>query len=217
MNNILFIGNSYTFFNDMPLIFKALCKENGKECEISSLTKGGRRLVENKTKNDEFSKKVRDTVLGKKYGAVILQDQSLIAVDDPDGFFEGVKYHLETVQAERYILYATWGRKEGSDKLDERSLTSAKMNSIISMRYSSVASKLGCEVSPVGDIFEAIKNRYPELELYNDDKSHPSYLGSCASALIHYKTVFGAMPESFKAFDTDSDIIAKIITLVADI
>ena len=29
MKKILFIGNSYTYFNDMPDIFARICKENG--------------------------------------------------------------------------------------------------------------------------------------------------------------------------------------------
>lgn len=35
----LFIGNSHTFFNDMPNIFKEICKENGIDMQVAMLTK----------------------------------------------------------------------------------------------------------------------------------------------------------------------------------
>ena len=31
---ILFIGNSYTYYNDLPAILKALAEENGKAVEV---------------------------------------------------------------------------------------------------------------------------------------------------------------------------------------
>lgn len=31
----LFIGNSHTFYNDMPNIFKEICKENGIDMQVS--------------------------------------------------------------------------------------------------------------------------------------------------------------------------------------
>ena len=37
----LFIGNSHTFYNDMPNIFKEICKENGIDMQVAMLTKGG--------------------------------------------------------------------------------------------------------------------------------------------------------------------------------
>ena len=31
----LFIGNSHTFYNDMPNIFKEICKENGIDMQVA--------------------------------------------------------------------------------------------------------------------------------------------------------------------------------------
>ena len=199
------------------MVFEALCKENGKLVTVSSLTKGGRRLIENKTKNDDFSISVREAVAGKEYSVLILQDQSLIAIDDNEGFENGIRHHVETIKADRYVLYATWGRKDGSDKLTERSLTSSEMNSILSREYHRVAKLLGCEVSAVGDTFEAIKTTCPDLELYKDDKSHPSYLGSCVAATVHYKTIFREMPASVKAFDITEEIADRILSVITTI
>lgn len=44
MHERLFIGNSYTYYNDMPKLFETLCRENGKDVTAYSVTKGGREL-----------------------------------------------------------------------------------------------------------------------------------------------------------------------------
>ena len=41
--NILFIGNSYTYYNNMPKMLEALAKENGKKLCVNAVTKGGRK------------------------------------------------------------------------------------------------------------------------------------------------------------------------------
>ena len=43
---ILFIGNSYTYYNHMPEIFERLARENGKEVQVFSVTCGGHKLYE---------------------------------------------------------------------------------------------------------------------------------------------------------------------------
>ena len=42
--NILFIGNSYTYYNDMPQMLAELAKENGNDVSVDAVTKGGRKL-----------------------------------------------------------------------------------------------------------------------------------------------------------------------------
>lgn len=37
----LYIGNSHTYFNDMPKIFADICRENGVDMQVTMLTQGG--------------------------------------------------------------------------------------------------------------------------------------------------------------------------------
>lgn len=41
---ILFIGNSYTYFYDMPKLFEGLARANGKNVQVYSVTEGVRKL-----------------------------------------------------------------------------------------------------------------------------------------------------------------------------
>ena len=115
----LFIGNSYTFFNDLPKILEDLSRENGKDLTADSVTKGGRHLYQNLAEEDEYGEKVKSLIKTNEYDALFLQEQSFFAIVDFDKFLFGVESLKNLVSAKRTILYATWGRKSGSSKLEE--------------------------------------------------------------------------------------------------
>ena len=64
----LFIGNSHTYYNDMPGIFKEICKENGIDMQVTMLTKGGMGL-DYHADNEQ----TRFNILYGDYDFVILQ------------------------------------------------------------------------------------------------------------------------------------------------
>lgn len=193
--NILFIGNSYTFYHDMPKLLEALALENGMEVRVDSVTKGGRRLYENLAAEDEKHLRIEVLVSENSYDVLFLQEQSFFALVDYEKFEYGVSRLIDAVKAKRNILYATWGRKSGSDVLKKHGWTSQEMTFGLDAAYRKAANACGAEVSPVGMCFYRIAERYPALELYDADLSHPSYLGSCVAALAHYRAIFGELPE----------------------
>ena len=40
--SVLFVGNSYTYFNDMPHMFAEICRSSGADVEVTMLTHGGK-------------------------------------------------------------------------------------------------------------------------------------------------------------------------------
>ena len=49
---ILMLGNSYTYFFDMPKILQALFDDNRVNAKVDSVTAGGRRLAQNVDEGD---------------------------------------------------------------------------------------------------------------------------------------------------------------------
>lgn len=211
---ILFIGNSYTFYNDMPKMLSELAIENGEELEVDSVTRGGRKLYENLAEGDENNAKIRALVKEKSYDVLILQEQSYFALIDYAEFERGVKELIELVGAKRVVLYATWGRKTGCDLLPKYGWSSAEMGEKLFAAYSSAAKVCGAEVSPVGLCFNKI-NAGGGLELYNPDLSHPSKAGTALGVLCHYKRIFGEMPESYESLGLEAEEARIIIDTVA--
>ena len=207
---VLFIGNSYTYYNDMPEIFRLLSVENGIEVSVYSVTKGGRKLFKNLDPCDENNERIRDIIKNGGCDVLFLQEQSHLPISDYDAFENGASAIKDLVKAKRTILYSTWGRKRGAYLLTELNLSSEEMTDKLGERYSDLAAKIGAEVSHVGTCFKFIAKKYPELELYNPDLSHPSYLGSAVAAACHYYTLFAKKPLNFSHLSLTCEEIAAI-------
>ena len=219
--NILFIGNSYTYFSDLPTLFSSLCAANGQEVRVDSVTCGGRRLYENLNEfmsdfnpDDEYSKKISELVEETEYDVLFLQEQSCLPILNPQMFLAGVVGLSTIIGAWRTVLYATWGRADGSDTLAHFGWTRESMTKGLYDAYCQAAEIAHAEVSPVGLCFAALVESHPEIDLYDPDKSHPSYAGTCVAALSHYKTVFGEMPRDLSALKLESDAAAVLAEAV---
>ncbi|MBQ9780387.1 MAG: hypothetical protein IJW00_05535 [Clostridia bacterium] len=222
--NILFIGNSYTYFYDLPELFAALCRQNGHDVRVDSVTAGGRKLHECL---DDAHEKLHPTdglavriaeLLGEvKYDVLILQEQSCLPYHNTDLFCVGAKGLATIVGADRTVMYATWGRMDGSEDLAYFGWTRESMTKGLYDAYCKAADLIHGEVSPVGLCFARTVATAPEIDLYDPDKSHPSYLGSCVAALSHYMTVFGEMPHDLSTLKLDNEVAAKLTAIVEDV
>jgi hypothetical protein len=222
--NILFIGNSYTYFSDLPELFGALCRANGREVRVDSVTAGGRELHEclDETREklhptDELAKRVGELIGEVKYDVLILQEQSCLPYHNPELFWAGAVGLCSIIKANRTVMYATWGRLDGSEDLEYFGWTRESMTKGLYDSYCKAAELVGGEVSPVGLCFAKAVESLPEIDLYDPDKSHPSYAGSCVAALSHYKTIFGEMPANLSTLKLDGEAAAKLAALVDEV
>ena len=207
---ILMLGNSYTYFSDMPRILSALLTDNGVENRVDSVTVGGRKLYENLNPEDDSHQKIKALCELDQYDALILQEQSYFALVEYEKFLEGVRGCADLVNAGRTVLYATWGRKQGSELLAARGWTSAGMTAFLAEAYERAADEIGAESAHVGKCFAAIAAAHPEIELYDPDLSHPSYIGSCVAALVLYKTLVGNLPTGTQCLQLDEQTALQI-------
>ncbi|MBR4866996.1 MAG: hypothetical protein IKU11_09915 [Clostridia bacterium] len=198
--NVLFVGNSYTYFNDLPGLFAELCLANGREVEALSVTRGGRRLIQN-LEGDEAAKELGALLQETAVDVCFLQEQSTLPIVDYPKFEEGVLGLTEKYRERvgKFVLYMTWGRKEGAEFLAEHNLTREEMTNGLAQAYEKAAARAGAEVSPVGRRFWAAGQVEPRLALHDPDKSHPSPVGTCLAALVHYATLFGELPAAIPA------------------
>lgn len=211
---ILFIGNSYTYYNNLPQLLENLINENEMDIEIDSLTVGGRKLYENLSLDDEKYIELCNLLTKNSYDILFLQEQSFLPLLDYCTFEKGVADLINLIKAKRNILYVTWGRKDGANILKEYGLTNETMTIKLNTAYQKVAFEYNCETSLVGLYFNYITSHYPILNLYDDDLSHPSYLGSCLAALIHYKTIFKTLPNVYSTLKIDNEILETFISVL---
>lgn len=178
---VLFVGNSYTYYNEMPAqIFEPMAEDAGCPCEVTAVTRGGYRLEQFADPENEEGKRLREVIAGKHYDYVVLQNQSCQPITEPEAFEAGVAGLKELLQeqAEYFVLYATWGRKPGCEMLEQLGMSSEEMTAQLDAAYTKAGERFGMQVAHVGLAFEAYLQEHPDAELYNPDKSHPSVLGS---------------------------------------
>lgn len=196
--NVLFIGNSYTYFHDLPAVFGALANENGKNVTAYSVTRGGRKLCQFTDTEDDCTKELSAVLVeNPPFDAVFLQEQSLLPYRDYEMFFGGAKHVADTVRAagaKRLLFYVTWGRKPGCPTLDEMGWTHESMTDGLADAYGRAAEVLSMECASVGAAFHKIVAEHPDIDLYDPDGSHPSYMGTALASLVMYKAVFGEVP-----------------------
>ena len=185
MKNILFVGNSYTYYSDMPhALFAPMAAQAGLDCTVTSVTVGGCTLERFANENDGPGKKLRAAIAGAHYDLVVLQEHGIQPVRDFDSFEKSAAALLELLQpqAEKFLFYATCGRKTGHSDLELLGMTQAQLSEALARAYDAAGEKFGVPVAHVGCAFAAYTAAHPEAELYDPDLLHPSLLGSTLAA-----------------------------------
>ena len=196
---ILMIGNSATYYNDVPGILSNLISENGIDAVVHSATKGGARLSNALSEETPQHEKLCSLLSENKYDVLFLQEHGIHGILDVDGFKASAAELCRIVGAERIILYVPCARKEGNDVLKKHGWTARKMTDLAYSAYVDVASFIGAEVSPATVCFMNIIEKNHYVELHCEDMGHPSVLGSCVIATTLYRTLFGEMPRESNA------------------
>lgn len=206
---VFFIGNSYTYYNDLPAIFKGIAEEDGYGVNITSVLSGGYTLTSFANPNDAKGQEVKAAFESKKFDFVIIQEQSQRPVLDPAKFFEGARSIVKMVRENGAIpiFYSTWGRREGEASLKHHLWTNESMTWDLAASYSAIAKELDAEVGYVGLGFYDVYTSSVDIDLYDADGSHPSVEGSYLAAYILYSTVFMANPNelSYDGILTNED------------
>ena len=146
--DILFVGNSYTYYNDLPAIFQTLARANGKDVNTFAVTKGARRLDAYRFSEDVTTQKLVDAVAQRQYDVCFLQEQSVLPAKDYESFAEGIQIVLNLLgdRVGRVLLYATWGRKAGHKTLETNGWDTESMAKLLAESYDKAGEKFGFTV-----------------------------------------------------------------------
>ena len=114
--SVLFIGNSYTYYNLVPGIVRELASFEGRDLRVEMFTIGGCTMERHLEQAD-----CRDLIERGGYDFVVLQDQSLhpALIGTPDdqgiaGRMEAIVAHIRTHNPKvRPYVEMTWGRRDG--------------------------------------------------------------------------------------------------------
>lgn len=171
----LFIGNSHTYFNDMPHLFTQLCAAGGIPMEAVMLAHGGMGL--------DFHEKQEEVHFNIRYGGfdyVVLQHRAH-PFDSEEAMFDGGrKLHQEiAASGAKTVLYMTW--TEQNNEAGQPRMADA---------YLRLGRELQALVAPVGLAWWEVIHAHPEIDLYYTDGQHASLAGSTLAACSIYSAIF---------------------------
>jgi len=215
---VLFIGNSYTYYNDMPTaIFKKIVNGQGIGAVVLSVTKGGYTLVQFADPSNTYGKQIDSLLAARDIDIIFMQEQSVTPAQIPGKFFDGVRGMKKKLDPEgaKVILYQTWGRKAPNTNLTANGWTTETMAIKLAAAYEAIAEETGYHLSPVGSAFLDVYKNHPSINLYSSDNSHPSAAGSYLAALCHYAALYGTSPIGVEYKHTFTDKVAEILQTAA--
>ncbi|MBN2430115.1 MAG: hypothetical protein JXQ27_01510, partial [Acidobacteria bacterium] len=193
---ILFVGNSYTSFHNLPEMVRALAAAMVPPVYIQAdmITAGGASLADHRAAGT-----VSQALHRQSYDYMILQEQSCLGstlhingrrrIREPDRFFANVR-HLDGQAQQagtRTMLFLTWASEY--TPANQATLTWA---------YMEIGRELGCRVIPVGIAWQRARNYLDQTgrhcPLYLPDGAHPAPAGTYLAACMVVTALTGRTP-----------------------
>lgn len=210
---ILFIGNSQTYTNDLPKMFARLARSGGHVADVDMTAKPGYLLKEHVVDPDTLKK-----LGGAEWDIVVLQENSNIPRDESrvgDYMYPAARTLGQMVkdQGARTILYMTWAEPwyVFTDELDNFLAEQVRVSAV----HRTIALELGADVAPVGDAFARSLQKRPDLPFWQNDKIHPNYRGTYMAACVFYALIYQQSPEGLSYKAGLSDDTAQVLQSVA--
>ncbi len=180
---VLFIGNSYTFYNDVPAQVVALAEEARVRLDAETIAEGGANVELHFT-----STGARRRLEAGGLDRVVIQDQSGGPLHDRarfDRFAPELGRRAIAAGAE-LVWYATWARAKGHAAYRESwsGGSPAMMTRAVRAAYDGIAACVGGIVAPVGDAWQLAIDEGLPFSLHDTDGHHASPHGSHLAALV---------------------------------
>ena len=185
---VVFVGNSYTHFHDLPAMVKALGKAQKPSREVTTimLAPGGFTLQQHWDATGEQAP--REVLKARKPDYVVLQEQSRRPIDEPAKLHEyAAKFAALCKERQAVpVWYMTWAR--AAEPTAQAKLTE---------QYTAAWRQGGGLLAPVGVAWQQVLAGKDAPKLHTDDGSHPSPAGSYLAACVLYATMCGGDVATF--------------------
>ncbi|MBE6615983.1 MAG: hypothetical protein E7631_11855 [Ruminococcaceae bacterium] len=214
---VLFLGNSFTYFSDLPAMVQWMADKAGIDLQTDSVTRGGAYLHQFADPADEMYERWLRIYKKETWDAVVCQDQSFHPVKSPAELHQAALDVQSLCRpGQKMVMYQTWAYKDGSDMLADTGFTYHEMLTRMTASYADAAAAVGGDVTPVGQTFAQVYALHPEIELYNPDGYHPSPAGTYLAACLFLAVLTGHSPLYFPIPDIVSVEEGGILRSIAD-
>tara|TARA_B100000676_G_scaffold104505_1_gene104295 strand:+ start:620 stop:1405 length:786 start_codon:yes stop_codon:yes gene_type:complete len=195
---ILFIGNSYLYYNDsLHNHFKRIVEEYKSDFDggasVKSSTIGGSRL-----KHHDVKRLIQPQAISsiEKFELVILQGGSSEPLNEANRkeFSYFAKKHIDAIKMNESeaALYMTHAYVKPHKRFIKNQI------GLISDTYTKVGNENQVMVIPVGLAFDLAYRERPDIQLHERDGTHPNLLGTYLAACTVFASIYDKSPIGIK-------------------
>jgi hypothetical protein len=190
---VLFVGNSFTYYNSMPAMVRELAEADPGASAVYSVEYAAPNWSLRDASEDDG---LADALEDYAWDVVVLQDVSWHLALSPEErrrlthtYARALDRSISETGA-RTMLFMNWGYRNGAFEGD----TFEAMQTALAEGFTELAAELDAELAPVGLAWLEALRRRPDLELWKGDGRHPSKLGSYLTACVFYAVLTGRDP-----------------------
>lgn len=201
--NVLFVGNSYTYFNNLSHIVSAISDSTDTKLITKKSTVGAGWLREHwHGKRGLQTKQMIET---GNFDVVVLQEYSMGAITSPDSLYKYVKLFADLVKSKgaKPLIFQVWAREKVPQYISE-----------LNLAYEKVAKENDIPLIPIGMGWNLSRGLRPDAPLFYKDGTHPGDLGTFLTAAIFVGCITGEVPEEVYQVPTITDQEGETIQLM---
>lgn len=223
--SVLFVGNSYTHYFEMPRLLSEMAESAGCTLYTEYVAPGGSRLSQHAQSDETLS-----AIGSRDWDAVVLQNFSQVPSqplkDVERNTMAAIRTLVQNIRHNRpeteLYYYVTWGRRDGDKKYCKENpmvCTFEGHTEALHRGYSFYARETGGRLVDVGGAWAKIKRdphrAFSYRQLYDSDGSHPSLKGSYLVASMFFSALMHRSPVGLSYPQGLSPSAAKYIQSVA--
>jgi hypothetical protein len=180
--HVLWIGNSYTYYNDLPRMVAELARAGGQPSLVHEQQTPGGCTLEKHRNDGKALKKLR----ARQWDFVVLQEHSQQPLKDSRPMFAyATKFDAEIKkQGGQTLLYLPFPLARAPENQEK-----------LTQLHEDLAAKIKARVVPVGPAWAKVRAMDKPPTLYHTDQVHPGKDGSYLAACVFYATLYGKSPE----------------------
>lgn len=199
---ILFIGNSLTYYNDLPATVRAIAQAAGEDIYVAAAAEPNLALIDHLNGQSNALSLLRS---GGWDFVVLQQGPTTIGVnrDSLILWTEMFEPHIEKAGA-RAALFMVWPRQSSMAWMDS-----------VRVSYEQAARAVNGVFLPAGEAWRFALQEDATLKLYGPDAFHPDELGTYLAALVIYARLANVDPRTLpgRVFAGGRQIVASVNTV----
>ena len=202
---LLFMGNSHTTFNDLPVMVAAMVRAARPAMIVTPVLAPGWMFLEERA-NDPAALQL---LASRDWSFVVLQAQKY---STSGAFTYSIDGALELIRRSRAahavpVLFPEWPRRDVPETQRIYDL------------HMSIAQREPACVAPIGQAWDLALARFPALILHAPDGNHSAPAGAFLAALMIATTITGHPPETLAfidGFEVDAETQARLRAVAAE-